>query len=57
MSLEETEEAGDTLIEINGINFVLDPQAHKFAGGANIDYSKSIFGSGFTVKSGRGGDC
>ncbi|HHU60678.1 MAG: hypothetical protein QM401_06430 [Bacillota bacterium] len=57
MSLDETKEEDDTLVEVNGINFLLDPQAHKFASGATVDYSKTIFGSGFTVKSARGGNC
>lgn len=57
MSLEETEEEGDTIIEVEGISFIFDPQAQSHANGATVDYRQSIFGKGFTVKSGFGGTC
>jgi Fe-S cluster assembly iron-binding protein IscA len=57
MSLEETEELGDTVVEVEGIRFVLDPQAFKYAEGATVDYRQSIFGKGFTVKTSLGGNC
>lgn len=57
MSLEETEEAGDTIHEVAGIRFIFDPQAHKHAQGAIVDYKHSIFGKGFTVQSRYGGNC
>lgn len=57
MSLEETEEQDDTIIDVDGIRFVLDPQAFKWAEGATVDYKKSIFGKGFTVKTAHGGNC
>lgn len=57
MSLDEAEELDDTIVEVNGIRFVLDPQAYKHAQGATVDYRQSIFGKGFTVKSSYGGNC
>lgn len=57
MSLEETEESGDTVVEVAGIRFVLDPQAFKHAQGATVDYRQSIFGKGFTVRTRYGGNC
>lgn len=57
MSLEETEELGDTIVEVQEIKFVLDPQALKWAEGATVDYRQSIFGKGFTVKTNHGGNC
>lgn len=57
MSLEETEDVDDTVVESQGIRFVLDPQASKHANNATVDYSRSILGKGFTVKSRFGGNC
>lgn len=57
MSLEETEVEGDTVVEVEGIRFVLDPQAYNHVGGATVDYRQSIFGKGFTVKASYGGNC
>lgn len=57
MSLEETEETGDTVVEAEGIRFILDPQAFKHAQGATVDYNRSIFGKGFTVRARYGGNC
>ena len=57
MSLEETEEVGDKLVESSGFKFVMDPQALKYAQGATVDYRTTIFGKGFTIRTNRGGQC
>lgn len=57
MSLEETKEIDDIVVEAGEINFVLDPQAHKHAQGVTVDYKQSIFGKGFSIKSSSGENC
>ncbi|HHY14682.1 MAG TPA: hypothetical protein GX521_01270 [Firmicutes bacterium] len=57
MALVEAKKPEDVVLETNGIRFVLDPQVEQFAKGAVVDYKRSIFGRGFVVRTGRGGDC
>lgn len=57
MSLEETEEEGDTIVEIEGIRFVFDPHVVRHAKGATVDYKKTFFGKGFSISTRYGGDC
>lgn len=57
MSLEEAEEVGDVVVEVEGINFILDPQTHKHAKGATVDYKRSLLGKGFVVTPAFGGNC
>ncbi|NLJ73373.1 MAG: hypothetical protein GX331_00100 [Firmicutes bacterium] len=57
MSLEETEEMGDTVVESSGFKFLLDPQAMKYAQGAVVDYRKTIFGKGFSIKTNHSSQC
>jgi iron-sulfur cluster assembly protein len=61
MMLDETHE-GDTIINVDGINFVVDADSVTHLEGAELDYSDELVGRGFrinTAKSaeGTGGGC
>lgn len=59
MMLDEQHE-DDTILNIDGINFLVDPDAVSLLEGAELDYSDELMGRGFrinAVKSGGGGGC
>ncbi len=57
MSLEETKEEHDAIVETSGFSFLLDPRAQVYLENGTIDYRKSIFGEGFSITSAMGGSC
>jgi iron-sulfur cluster assembly accessory protein len=59
MALDDKQE-GDTIVEVNGINFLVDSESVPYLEGAELDYSDDLVGRGFrinAVKSGTGGGC
>jgi iron-sulfur cluster assembly accessory protein len=60
MMLDEVHE-GDTVVEIDGIRFLVDEEAAPFLEGAELDYSDELVGRGFRInaasKDGGGGGC
>ena len=57
MSLEETKEEHDQVLDVGGFSFLIDPRAQKYLDGGTIDYRKSIFGEGFSITSSMGSTC
>ncbi|MBM7625084.1 hypothetical protein [Sporohalobacter salinus] len=49
MTLVESKDDEDKLIEIEGFEFLLNPEIIDQLKGAEIDYKSSFFGSGFSV--------
>ena len=50
MSVEETAEEDDHVIEQSGIKLLVDQFSAMYLGGAEIDYVNSLMGGGFTVR-------
>lgn len=50
MSVEETSEEDDHVIEQDGIKLLVDQFSAMYLGGAEIDYVNSLMGGGFTVR-------
>lgn len=50
MLLEETTQEDDTVVTVNGVNVIVDPQSAPLLQGSEIDYSDSLQGAGFQVK-------
>ncbi|KUK41908.1 MAG: Iron-sulfur cluster assembly accessory protein [Clostridia bacterium 62_21] len=45
------------MVEIDGLKFVADREAARYLSGAVIDYGRSWFGSGFTIRGTHEGSC
>jgi len=45
------------VVEIDGLKFVADREAARYLSGAVIDYGRSWFGSGFTIRGTHEGSC
>ncbi len=54
MSLDEQQE-GDTVLVVDGINFLVDGDSVSYLEGAELDYSDELMNSGFRVKTANGG--
>jgi len=49
MALAEEAEADDTVVEVAGLNIVIDPDSAGLIGGAEVDYVEDLMKSGFTI--------
>ena len=49
MTVEETAEDGDELIETDGVRLLVDNFSAMYLEGAQVDYVNSLMGGGFTV--------
>jgi iron-sulfur cluster assembly protein len=49
MALAEEAEADDTVVEVAGLNIVIDPDSALLIGGAEVDYVEDLMKSGFTI--------
>ncbi|GAB4308909.1 MAG: iron-sulfur cluster insertion protein ErpA [Phototrophicales bacterium] len=49
MVFEETPEATDTLIEVDGVRLIVDPTSLGYLYGATIDFVDSLMGGGFRI--------
>lgn len=59
MMLDEQHD-DDTVVEINGINFLVDPDSVPYLDSAELDFSDELVGRGFRINaanSGGGGGC
>jgi iron-sulfur cluster assembly accessory protein len=59
MMLDERKD-DDTLVEIEGISFLVDPDSVSALEGAELEYSDELVGRGFRINapgSGQGGGC
>src|SRR5579862_7170814 len=59
MMLDEKHD-DDTVLNINGIDFLVDPDCVSYLEGAELDYSDELMGRGFrinTANKGGGGGC
>ncbi len=57
MSLDDQQE-GDSVVTVDGINFLVDADSAPYLEGAQLDYSDELVGRGFRInapKSGGGG--
>jgi len=50
MAFEPTPNTDDQVIERGGVRVVVDPSSYRVLNGAQIDYTKSQMGEGFTVR-------
>jgi iron-sulfur cluster assembly protein len=50
MSIEETADETDTIIDAKGVRLLVDEFSAMYIGGAEIDYVNSLMGGGFTVR-------
>ena len=49
MTIEESAEEGDEVIEADGVRLMVDNFSAMYLEGAEVDYVKSLMGGGFTV--------
>jgi iron-sulfur cluster assembly protein len=49
MTVEESAEEGDEVIETNGVRLLVDNFSAMYLEGAEVDYVNSLMGGGFTV--------
>lgn len=42
--------AGDRVFEQDGVKVLADPKSYIFLNGAEVDYTDSLYGAGFTLK-------
>ena len=49
MTVEETAEDGDELIETDGVRLLVDNFSAMYLEGAQVDYVNSLMGGGFTI--------
>jgi iron-sulfur cluster assembly protein len=49
MAYENTQQEGDTVLEVKGIRLFLDPFSASYLEGARIDYQDTLMGTGFRV--------
>lgn len=50
MTIEETAEEDDTVIETGGVKLLVDSFSGMYLQGAEVDYVNSLMGGGFTVR-------
>jgi len=50
LALDEAPESGDEVLEIQGIRVFVDPLSKRYLNGVEIDYVRSVMGSGFTFR-------
>jgi iron-sulfur cluster insertion protein len=50
MLLEEKITEDDTVVEMNGVKVIVDPQSMPLISGSEVDYSDSLQGAGFKIK-------
>jgi iron-sulfur cluster insertion protein len=50
MALEHTIEEDDTVITMNGVKVIVDPQSAPLLQGSEVDYTDTLQGSGFAIK-------
>ncbi len=49
MAFEPEPRAGDTVVEVEGVKVLIDPQSATYLTGAQIDYVDSLMGGGFRI--------
>ena len=49
MALAEEPEAGDTVIDLEGVRLLIDTDSASLVGGAEVDYVEDLMKSGFTI--------
>jgi iron-sulfur cluster assembly accessory protein len=49
LTFENTENANDQVLEVNGLKVFVDAMSGMYLDGANIDYVDSLEGSGFKI--------
>ena len=49
MTIEETAEEGDEVIETEGVRVIVDNFSAMYLSGAVVDYTNSLMGGGFTI--------
>lgn len=50
MLLEEKVEEDDTVVDMNGVKVIVDPQSMPLITGSTVDYSDSLQGAGFKIQ-------
>lgn len=57
MSLDDQQE-GDTVVNVDGINFLVNADSLSYLEGAELDYSDELVGRGFRINAAKsGGGC
>ena len=49
MALAEEAEADDTVVAVEGLRILVDPDSAQLIGGAEVDYVEDLMKSGFTI--------
>jgi len=49
-TFEDVAEADDTIIEKDGVTFLVDPMSYQYLVGANVDYQDGLEGAQFVIK-------
>lgn len=49
MTIEETADEGDEIIETDGVRIIVDNFSAMYLGGATVDFVNSLMGGGFTI--------
>jgi len=49
-TFDEKIQEGDTVIEKQGVKFLVDPMSFQYLAGAEIDYTESLQGSQFVIR-------
>lgn len=49
-TFDDSQEEGDTVIEKEGVQVVIDPLSFQYLMGAEIDYKEDLQGARFTIK-------
>jgi iron-sulfur cluster assembly protein len=50
MQLEDQEQAGDQVLEEDGVRLVVDETSARYLAGSQIDYQDALMGGGFAVQ-------
>jgi len=50
MTIEESAEEGDEVIETDGVRLIVDNFSAMYLGGAEVDYVNALMGGGFTIR-------
>ena len=49
MGIEDEIAADDSVVDTDGVKFVIDPESVPYLDGAEIDYKDGLMGRGFTI--------
>lgn len=57
MALDESTKEGDSVFTAGEVKFAVDKSTVPYLAGAVLDYTKTWYGSGFTISTNKQGSC